>query len=964
MSNAKRNQPIIPNGIADLKDLTRWVKVLQVHELSLFDRLFTGNTPKVAPKRNAFTDETRFTSVKEVIESTSDEEEKTSRLIKLVQRLEENITQIQQQAEAFERSEEENARIKHSIDTKFMAIFDACLLLKDARDYGLIRTDSEKELVQKLIEKYGKWVFDFSISVKLPKFEMSEDVDYSNVALFQQLAGKLAPSPIAHQILSFSLLDWQRRMFMKLKEGENVICCAPTSSGKTMIALGFIYAFLKYRPKSLLVYVAPNNVLAMEIAAVLNKYVPNLVSTLLDDKMERKQDERVVVCTPVGAFTHLFYREKIPKDSFLVVDEVHCIGNANGVNMEYCLRFFSSVQTLILSATMTQETITKLKDCIRNSLPTNEINETTRFMIPQFMIPKHYGEDVKFSSLNPVGSIESQDLQNPNLDIPMTPRDILSLFVKVSKVFQNNMPEYLHPIRFFFIHGCRKPSEVKKLCDLDLEEPESGEIKRLSLDDFAAWQKAIFDFLAFPCENLKKEHNLQNNWDESIQSVLDAYKMSLTDDSTCECTPQNAFKLVERLKADHMLQALFFFPSAHRAFKYATFIYTELAKKPCSPKAEKSDKENQNKLDILSKQLESLEKLKLKKGSDAKDLKERKYQLQDMINSLRGTGSNVQSEHCLAENIISSDDFDSLMKLLKNWNSNITVSSPLAQMVVFGIGVLSGDMPYDLQVFIRKLYATNVIAVLMVTEDCAYGINTPTKTVVLSDGFTESQRRQMAGRAGRKGLSTNAWVIYFRLKNPEEAGQKLTNLRGRKLLVYTSNKLPKEESWITEICREVHPYQITPVLMDKIQSFYGSSRTIFGHSSIMGPLILEAVIKGTVGQTNRHISCILSVIPSTPFNRPYSLKEGWAYEFPKEVKKIYLENGFGEIIPNYTAYLWMTNQVSDISVDEIEELVEVSKYWSHLFLLLRNFFPENETNLYQQIMDLLTVSNIRSSTSI
>ena len=965
--NSKKTPPCSPGGIADLRELTRWVKVLQQNELALFDKLFSGKETQKISKKSAFTDEMRFSSVKEVIDSTTDEEERATRLINLVYKLENDIVQIITEAEYFQRNEAENSKIQHKIDTLFLSIFDASLLIKDAKKFELIVGDILKEKAEKIINKYITWRFDFSIKTKLPTFNknLDEEEQYENIALFQQLAGKLPPSPIAHQILSFSLLEWQHRMFAKLKDGENVICCAPTSSGKTMIALGFIYAFLKNRPKSLLVYIAPNNVLAMEIAAVLNKYVPNQVSTLLDDKLERKFDERVVVCTPNGAFTHKFVNERINHDSFLVVDEVHCIGNKNGVNMEFCLRKFSNIQTLILSATMTSNTIQKLRGCIRNSLPINEINETTRFMIPQHMIPKSDGQDIKFVPLNPVGSIIYEDLRNPYLDIPMTPRDILSLFVKIYREFGQNLPEYLHPIRFFFIHNCRKPVEVLYLKDIEENEPETGEIKRLSLDDFAAWQKNIFDFLAFPSdENINLHQENGKKWDESVQSILDAYKLSLTDESTCECTLENAYKLVERLKSEHMLQALFFFPNTCRAFKYATFIFRELLKKPVSPKAQKTDKENQNKIEQLKKQLDSLERVQLNKGADRNDIKERRYQLEDAIRALQGSSSNVQYEHSLSEVVICAEDFEKLVALFKKWNTNITYSSALIQMITLGIGVLSGDMPYDLQVLIRKLYANNAIAVLCVTEDCAYGINTPTKTVVLSDGFTESQRRQMAGRAGRKGLSTSAWVIYFRLMNPEEAGQKLNDLKGKELILYTQNKLPGQHKWITDVSNIDHPYVFNKEQFEKITPFFLSARTIFGHSAIMAPFILDAAIKSTIGQTNRHIRTILSVIAVSPFNEPFSKKEDWIYELPVEVRRIYLDNGFGEIVPNHTAYLWLTNETGDISLENIESLVEVSKYWSHLFLLLQGFFPEGEIKLYQQIQDLIIIANIRTSTTI
>jgi len=936
-----KKQTGVSVGITELRGLSRWVKSLKPHELNLFDRLYTGLVPVKGSPKKTVVDENRFATVLEVLESTSDEEDRATRLINLVNKLENDIIQLKIYLNgALKRKDSDVENANHNIEKKFLAIFDASLLIKEGLDYGLYRNLEDQNKAQKIVDKYSKWSYESSIKTKLPEFEyQNNEIEYQNTVIFQQLCGKVPPSPIAHQILSFSLLDWQRRMFMKLKDGKNVICCAPTSSGKTMIALGFIYTFLKYRPKSLLVYVAPNNVLAMEISAILNNYVSGQVSTLLDDRCDRKLNERVVVTTPTGAFTHAFIDEKIQEDSFLVVDEVHCIGNEGGVKMEYCLRKFSVIQTLILSATMTQKTIEKLKKCIRNKNEIHEINETTRFMIPQHVIPKSNEEGiVNLVPLNPMGSINYEDLGNPNLDIPMTPRDVQSLFVKICKTMGGIIPEYLHPIRFFFVHQCKKPAVFKTLDEINEEEDpteeSTGYSRRLSLDDFALWQKELINFLSNP--EAQSVELCEGDWEEKVKSILDSYKMSLTDDSTAICNLENAYKLVEKLKSEHMLQALFFFPNAYRAFNYATYIYSQLAAKPSDARAEKKDKEVEAKIEALKKQLASLERVKLKSGADAKDLKERKYQLKNAISELEGTGSFSQSCNSLSENIITGEEFDDFIGALKKWNPKITQSSPLAQMVLYGIGVLSGDMPYDLQVLIRGLYYNGSIAILMVTEDCAYGINTPTRTVALSDGFTESQRRQMAGRAGRKGIVTSAWVVYFRLQNPEEAGQKLCDLKGTSLTLYTNNRLPGEENWITKISHQDHPYKFTKEEYDTVKSFWFKTKKTYGHGAIMAPFITMAAIKGTVGQTNRHISVILSVIAVTPFNEPCSNKEGWVYELPEPVKKLYFDNGFGEVLPNYTVYMWLTNQNSDLNSEEKEKLVEVSKYWSYLFLLLRS----------------------------
>ena len=144
----------------------------------------------------------------------------------------------------------------------------------------------------------------------------------------------------------------------------------------------------------------------------------------------------------------------------------------------------------------------------------------------------------------------------------------------------------------------------------------------------------------------------------------------------------------------------------------------------------------------------------------------------------------VEPERCLSnDGGISPESFKEFVEMLKRWNKNFTQSHYLAQMVLYGIGVLSGDMPLELQVYIRQLFSSGVIALLLTTSDCGYGINTPTRTVVLSSGLTEANRRQMKGRAGRKGLGYKAYAVSFRC-DVAEARQHLTSLEGKRVELF------------------------------------------------------------------------------------------------------------------------------------------------------------------------------------
>ena len=288
------------------------------------------------------------------------------------------------------------------------------------------------------------------------------------------------------------------------------------------------------------------------------------------------------------------------------------------------------------------------------------------------------------------------------------------------------------------------------------------------------------------------------------------------------------------------------------------------------------------------------------------------------------------------------------MEILKRWNKNFSQSHSLAQMVLHGIGVLSGDMPLELQVYIRQLFSSGVIALLLTTSDCAYGINTPTKTVILADGLNEANRRQMKGRAGRKGLGYKAFSVSFRC-GVEEARQHLRPLVGEEIEVYGDVNM---DDWITTVIQ-----RNMGNIVD--QEFYDKAYLRFGRGAIMAPEILEEALVGTEGEPNRPMRILLSLLPCIPQNRPVKEREGWAFVLPDGVVEVYRREGM-EVYPNALVYEWMMNQMDGISEGEREILVENAKSWLYLIYLLRGVFREE--GIYNSLRDLITERMITTST--
>jgi hypothetical protein len=945
-----------------ISQLSNCVSTLSPAAIHLFNLLYRGEDTSKNSQADTCGDEINVISISNILNSTNNPLIRAKKIIEFIDKIFVAVEKASSEFKNFQRSEEMKKKFEGWCEDHLKTCIEGCLLLKEAIDNGIFdlsgKKIKEEKVARRMINFFLGWRKNGAImSEKLGEFNIDKEI--INVALFQQLCGGIPIAPIADSIMPFTMLEWQKNMFMALRKRANVIVSAPTSSGKTMIALGYIIAFLMNEQKSILVYIVPNNVLALEISAILNRFIEGKVSTILDKDSERKQDERTIVITPSGAIQSGFINLEIPDNALLIIDEIHTIiGN---IELEICLREISKVQTLLLSATISNELIEKLSELINNGLEKVIIRENTQFIVAQDMIPKEIdeknGKNIILSSINPISNIDNiMDIKSNNLSL--TARDVTVLFNKIVKRFGiEGTPEYLAPIPFFCKYGCKKPEQIRFLDgkidrvneneddeeededDEEEEEEESGIVKRLTMNDIQKWQEFLINFL------IEKEDI----------TILKSYQNN--DLMKVEFTPKNTFLIIEECKKKDMFPALFFFKSLYGAIYYTG----EIIKLLDSKQPDHIVREKKSCVKLLEKQIASLSKMK----GNGKELRARRelieFQLQQSIHSEMVS---VNDYKCLSKDGgISTEEFGKYVEILKNWNKKINQSHLIAQMVLYGIGILSGDMPFDLQVFIRGLFNSGIIVLLMTTADCAYGINTPTKTVIVGDGIDDIDRKQMKGRAGRKGLGFRAFFLGGNKKEIKMKEYDEEKIDSHKIYHYDPiiYQKFKDKNWINNDLQHVlflnDDYEIN-------KEFYNRAYLIFGLGAILAPSILKELLKDMpVNDSNRNIRIILGIIGCIPQNKPYIIKEEWGYEIPEKVVEIYLNNGYKIFHPNWFAYQWLMNQKNEFSFSQKEECIANGKYWSYLFFLLLPIFKKilgdhKGEDLYNNIQGLITNSII------
>jgi len=933
-----------------ISQLSNCVSTLSPAAIHLFNLLYRGGGDtgkKQDINNNSSGDEINVISIANILNSTNNPLIRAKKIIEFIDKIFLAVEKATEEFKNFQRSDEMKKKFEGWCEDHLKTCIEGCLLLKEALDNGVFCAEGKKikeeKVARRMVDFFLGWRGDNGtiMSDKLGEFNVEKEI--VNIALFQQLCGGIPIAPIADSIMPFSMLDWQKNMFMALRKRANVIVSAPTSSGKTMIALGYIIAFLMNEPKSVLVYVVPNNVLALEISAILNRFIEGKVSIILDKDSERKQDERTIVVTPSGAIQSGLVGGEMQENALLIIDEIHTI--VGNIELEVVLREMSRVQTLLLSATISDAMIEKLAGVINNGREKVVIKESTQFIVAQDMIPRVREEGVSLVSINPICNMNSLE-EVRGAEVSMTARDVTVLFNKIVKKFGvEGTPEYLAPIPFFCKYGCKKPEGVIRFIEEDDGEEEAGEeageeesgiVRRLTMNDIKKWQECLIDFL------IGKE--------DGSGSILQSYRNNDLD--VVELAPKNAFLIIEECKKRDMFPALFFFKSLYGAIFYTGEIIKLLdAKQP-----DVVVREKKSNVKVLEKQIASLSKMK----GNGKELRARRERMEfELQQSVHSEMVSVSDYKCLSKDGgISPEEFKKYVEMLKAWNKKFTQSHLTAQMVLYGIGILSGDMPFDLQVFIRGLFNGGIIVLLMTTADCAYGINTPTKTVIVGEGIGEMDRKQMKGRAGRKGLGFKAFYIKSRMIIPQnERVEIIHHIYHYNLDVYEKFR---SGDWING---GVEHILFLNKEFDIDKEFYKRSYLMFGLGAIIAPSILRELIKETNGDSNRNIRIILGLIGCIPQNKPYLVKEEWEYHIPEKVVEIYKENGILDFRPNWFAYQWLMNQKNEFGFCEKEECIENGKYWSYFVYLLLPIFRKvlgevKGEELYNDIQGIITNSII------
>ena len=622
-----------------------------------------------------------------------------------------------------------------------------------------------KDISTDLIDDKNKELLDL-ISLKLKQ--------YDTKLFMMEKIGYLLP-PLNNFQTFQKLDDWQENTIQIIQKKESAIVKAPTSSGKTFIAMstGIIH-------KKIL-YVCPAKPVAYQVGAhfihmgyKVHFFVENLSHYSYDSKTN------IFIGTPHEIENNLYKLKE--KFDYAVFDEIHNLNKEDDGDVYENIIKLIQCNFIALSATI--KNIEFLKNKFTEYYPTKKIHYieyNKRFINHQ----KWLWEENQLIKLHPLSGFKNMNEEFVNNSLSFTPNDCATLWNIIEEYFEDYDDELI---------GC-SPDEYFVNDEL------------LTLDDCCSYEfflkKKLFEF------NKKYPEIVQKVFHHFHQTpCLDSRNLSI-----------EIISFIKTVKKKDMLPMIMFHTDEnickdlfHMIFNYLDkkeleeypFHYLILEKKDELYKKYTERKQNfESKIKITNKnsQFEIQEKItifekkekniyitsilnfyqqKINKIKNNTEISEVLCNLQvnnlekEMNSFIQNPDFNHQDifqKHPdfifnLGNQSMSGDKIREIRKeIYKTLGIKISYEDPLFQMLKRGIGIYTENMPDEYNWILQKLLATKEIGIIISDRTLCLGIDLPTRTTCflgLNDiKFSKDEYLQMSGRSGRRGHDNQGNIIFY-----------------------------------------------------------------------------------------------------------------------------------------------------------------------------------------------------------
>ena len=566
--------------------------------------------------------------------------------------------------------------------------------------------------------------------------------------------------------------DWQKEVINIVNKKESCLVKAPTSAGKTWIAMstGIIH-------KKIL-YICPAKPVAYQVGShfiYMGYKVHYLVDNLSHNSFDAKTN--IFIGTPHEIENNL---HKIGNHfDYAVFDEIHNLNKKDDGDIYENLIKILNCNFLALSATIGN--IEFLKETFTKIHPLKKIHYVE--YNKRFINHQRWVYNKTLESIHPLCSIDKNDLTEKLLEnsLSFTPNDCATLWEVIEEVYDEaDIIEGMSPDEYFIenklltLDDCSKYGQFLKKFLIDnsndkkvsevLNELKSKNINKNTKDNIIKFLRDcrkkdmfpmitfntnpevckdifyhIYENLASAEENeypfhymiLEKKQELYEKYLEDREKFNDNIKISKT--STDALTDKNT--KLENYDRKYKLKYI------EDVSKYYLSCIHDIDRSEVNKDLKRLQKNNLNK--------------EFKEFTDNPD-----FSYQDVFKK--------HDDFCFTMNEpMSGDTIRGIRREIMNTlGVKISYEHPIFQMLKRGIGLYIENMPDEYKWILQKLLANRQISIVISDRTLCLGIDLPIRTCCLmefdgNNDFTNEDYLQMSGRAGRRGLDNRGNIIFY-----------------------------------------------------------------------------------------------------------------------------------------------------------------------------------------------------------
>tara|TARA_A100001037_G_scaffold14870_1_gene13384 strand:- start:22932 stop:25730 length:2799 start_codon:yes stop_codon:yes gene_type:complete len=567
--------------------------------------------------------------------------------------------------------------------------------------------------------------------------------------------------------------DWQKNVINYVDQKKSVIVRAPTSSGKTFIAMstGIIHKKI--------IYICPAKPVAYQVGANFIK-MGYKVHFLLDNLSHYSYNSQtnIFIGTPLEVEDYL-NKVGISFD-YAVFDEIHNLNKEDDGHIYENIIKLLPCNFLALSATIKNvDYLREIFEKIHPQMNIEYVEYNKRFINHNRWIWK----DGQLKQLHPLCAFNTIEDNFKEIPLQFTPNNCATLWEKIEEILE-------------------EIDEENDLLDDCSPDEYFTESKLLSLDDCKEYEIFL------------KEKLLEWNKDypKEIQEIFDSFKIeSVNDDES------NIIDFIRTSKKKDMFPMLMFNTDENICKGVFEDIYNYLDKKELEEYPyhyEILEKKDELYTNYLNKREQYKSNIKITSTNAQFEIKDKMddFERKEKTLYIKGVLSFYESKFLDIENVddenikkiqkknlkkemdefILNPDFchqdifkkhndfiftdsnepmsgetirDVRREIKKTLGIKVPYESPLFQMLKRGIGLYIENAPDEYNWILQKLLSKKEIGIVISDKTLCLGIDLPVRTScflgIKGITFTKDEYLQMSGRAGRRGLDNKGNIIFY-----------------------------------------------------------------------------------------------------------------------------------------------------------------------------------------------------------